>query len=317
MFWQSDKDDRKTFTVLVHIDAKNYHRFGSDRIHSFRPANSRRQHSFEPQQTHDGDSSTNSLPESPHQRQESNLPSLEKTPRRRNGSNRSNTDNKCYNAKADQNSGYTSLLMPVLSTPLRSKSDIGQRRQDAVFCKEGNPLVSCIEEDHSDCDAYDTDGDSVGSIEHFEPTTMQIEKRNGIINLVYKKVDGEENQQQDEDVLEAKGQQQVKPCKRDIDTSIRPPSRVPSVEDDLSLLESNHSVKSLITRSVITRSNTPFELISTKNQTHKDCKQKEFHQIKKACLDAAAEAYKSAGVEIPDVSTKRLNTHSKVSIERN
>ncbi len=45
-----------------------------------------------------------------------------------------------------------------------------------------------------------------------------------------------------------------------------------------------------------------FELIPTKNQTHKDHQQKEFHQTRKACLEAAAEAYKKASLEVPDVS---------------
>ena len=51
-----------------------------------------------------------------------------------------------------------------------------------------------------------------------------------------------------------------------------------------------------------TKQNVTFELIPTKNQTHKDHKQKLYHQTRKACLEAAAEAYKNANLDVPDVS---------------
>jgi len=50
------------------------------------------------------------------------------------------------------------------------------------------------------------------------------------------------------------------------------------------------------------KQNVIFELIPTKNQTHKDHKQRMHHQTRKACLEAAAEAYKNANLDVPDVS---------------
>jgi len=55
-----------------------------------------------------------------------------------------------------------------------------------------------------------------------------------------------------------------------------------------------------------TSTSTAFELIPTKNQIHKDHQQKEYHQTRKACLEAAAEAYKKASLEVPDVSHDRV-----------
>jgi hypothetical protein len=45
-----------------------------------------------------------------------------------------------------------------------------------------------------------------------------------------------------------------------------------------------------------------FQLMPTKHQSHKEYKRKLYHQTRKACLEAAVEAYKSASKDIPDVS---------------
>jgi hypothetical protein len=52
---------------------------------------------------------------------------------------------------------------------------------------------------------------------------------------------------------------------------------------------------------------TMFPLMPTKHQTHKEYKQKLYHQTRKACLEAAMEAYKSASKDIPDVSSDGMH----------
>eukprot|EP00557_Chaetoceros_sp_GSL56_P003203 CAMPEP_0176497486 /NCGR_PEP_ID=MMETSP0200_2-20121128/11747_1 /TAXON_ID=947934 /ORGANISM="Chaetoceros sp., Strain GSL56" /LENGTH=1364 /DNA_ID=CAMNT_0017895497 /DNA_START=108 /DNA_END=4199 /DNA_ORIENTATION=+ len=52
-----------------------------------------------------------------------------------------------------------------------------------------------------------------------------------------------------------------------------------------------------------------FQLIPTKYQTHKENKRKLYHQTRKACLEAAVEAYKSASKDIPDMILAQLNDH--------
>lgn len=52
-----------------------------------------------------------------------------------------------------------------------------------------------------------------------------------------------------------------------------------------------------------------FQLIPTKNQTHKEQKRKLYHQTRKACLEAAVEAYKSISMDIPDMILAQINDH--------
>ena len=49
-----------------------------------------------------------------------------------------------------------------------------------------------------------------------------------------------------------------------------------------------------------------FALIPTSNQNHKDCLEKEKSNIRMACLEVAAESYKSANLDVPDVSLLEL-----------
>jgi hypothetical protein len=55
-----------------------------------------------------------------------------------------------------------------------------------------------------------------------------------------------------------------------------------------------------------------FELIPTGLQNHKDYLEKEKSNIRMACLEVAAESYKSANLDVPDVSIRSSSLISKV-----
>ncbi len=140
---------------------------------------------------------------------------------------------------------------------------------------------------------YDADNDEAApGFEVYQQTRMQISERNGIITFYYDNQGGESSSKS-EQKDQSRRDRHSEENESFTDVNMSP------------LTSTNQNAHNLDYTPDRTGSNPAFELIPTKNQTHKDHKQRELSKTKKACLEVAADAYKNLGIEIPDVSNNK------------
>ncbi len=155
-----------------------------------------------------------------------------------------------------------------------------------------------------------TSGSSV--VEDYRSMRIKIGKKDGIITFVDEKSHNDGNCKNSADAMSTSDNTKLIAENRSENRNESPQSNVPLHMKKIGIDRADSLPKDQETKYNDDISNhdlyvpsfggEEFELIPTKNQTHKDHQQKEFHQTRKACLEAAAEAYKKASLEVPDVS---------------
>ena len=187
----------------------------------------------------------------------------------------------------------------------------------------------------NDTDDYEYDYDyddesSINTVEDYQQLKVVVGKRNGIVTLmediqngelgsgsgVEEKVGDDEDHENDVDENEEEEKAfDVEPdlghedgIHGNIPTRDRDsPTPTPNAnESPLSPPLSPSASTSMPTSASSSASSSAFQLIPTTNQTHKDHQQKEHLETRTVCLEAAAEAYKCASLEVPDVSCNVL-----------
>ena len=149
------------------------------------------------------------------------------------------------------------------------------------------------------------DDESIGThhtAEHYEQLQLIVGKKNGLIYL--------EGEIDSKDAIDKNEDLALQNEDVSIDTIDENKPKQPSM-DESSSGESDEAREDK-EKYKLDESQHSFQLAPTKIQSQRDHKQRLFHQTRKACLEAAAAAYKDAHLDVPDVSINStfLSYHS-------
>lgn len=139
------------------------------------------------------------------------------------------------------------------------------------------------------------DDESIGThhtAEHYEHLQLIVGKKNGLIYL--------EEDLDSKDTIDKNENLDLQNEDVSIDTIDENKLQQPSMDESAS--GESDEAREDKEKCKLDESQHSFQLAPTKIQSQRDHKQRLFHQTRKACLEAAAAAYKDAHLDVPDVS---------------